>query len=199
MVSIGLDDKEDPQQIFESLNATGRPLTESEKVKNWLLMGLPDEQQQDLHDNHWLQIERTLGAKYTTEPTDTFLRDLLRWRTGEVRGIDHVYDGLRRWAVRQGHANDRPALCRELARLAGLYGILTGAAGEHRDAKVERELRHLREMRIDIHRPLTLRLLNDASRNGQAEASNEGLAKILSAIGRMDHPGYGWQTGPWPA
>lgn len=28
-----------PQQIFESLNATGRPLTESEKVKNWLLMG----------------------------------------------------------------------------------------------------------------------------------------------------------------
>ena len=53
VVSIGLDDKEDPQQIFESLNATGRPLTESEKVKNWLLMGLPDAEQQDLHDNHW--------------------------------------------------------------------------------------------------------------------------------------------------
>ena len=41
VVSIGLEQKEDPQQIFESLNATGRPLTESEKVKNWLLMGLP--------------------------------------------------------------------------------------------------------------------------------------------------------------
>ena len=51
VVSIGLEQKEDPQQIFESLNATGRPLTESEKVKNWLLMGLPDAEQQDLHDN----------------------------------------------------------------------------------------------------------------------------------------------------
>ena len=192
VVSIGLDDKEDPQQIFESLNATGRPLTESEKVKNWFLMGLPDEEQQDLHDNHWLQIERTLGAKYTTEPTDTFLRDVLRWRTGEVRGIEHVYDGLRRWAVRQGYANDRPALCRELARLAGLYGILTGAAGGHPEAKVEREIRHLREMRIDIHRPLTLRLLNDASGNGQTEVSDEGLAKILSAIGA-------WTTRLWLA
>ena len=47
-VSIGLADNEDPQQIFESLNATGRPLTESEKVKNWLLMGLADEEQQDV-------------------------------------------------------------------------------------------------------------------------------------------------------
>ena len=98
-MSIGLVGKEDPQQIFESLNATGRPLTESEKVKNWLLMGLPDAEQQDLHDNHWLKIERTLGAEHTTEPTDIFLRDVLRWRTGELHGIDRVYDGLRRWAV----------------------------------------------------------------------------------------------------
>ena len=192
VVSIGLDDKEDPQQIFESLNATGRPLTESEKVKNWFLMGLPDEQQQDLHDNHWLKIEHTLGAEYTTEPTDTFLRDVLRWRTGEVRGIEHIYDGLRRWAVRQGHAKDRPALCRELARLAGLYGILTGAAGKHSYARVERELRHLREMRIDIHRPLTLRLLNDGSASGEAKLSDEGLAQILAGIGA-------WTTRLWLA
>ena len=129
VVSIGLVDKEDPQQIFESLNATGRPLTESEKVKNWLLMGLPDEKQQDLHDNHWKQIERSLGSEHTTEPTDMFLRDVLRWRTGKVQGIDHVYESLRRWAMRQEHAEDRPALCRELARLAGLYGLVTGTAG----------------------------------------------------------------------
>ena len=177
VVSIGLGDKEDPQQIFESLNATGRPLTESEKVKNWLLIGLPDEEQRDLHDNYWLRIERTLGAKHTTEPTDTFLRDVLRWRTGAIHGLDRVYEGIRRWAVRQGHGADRPALCRELARLAGLYGILTGTAGAHSDPKIERELRHLREMGIDIHRPLTLRLLYDASDDGGLGATDDGLAR----------------------
>ena len=52
---------------------------------------------------------------------------------------------------------------RDMSRIARLYGILTGTAGEHRDARVERELRHLRAMGIFIHRPLTLRLLNDAS------------------------------------
>ncbi len=192
VVSIGLAGGDDPQQIFESLNATGRPLTESEKVKNWLLMGLPDEQQQDLHDNHWKRIERSLGAEHTTEPTDIFLRDVLRWWTGKVQGIDHVYEALRRWALRKGLAVERPALCRDLARLAGLYGIVIGTAGAHPNSKVERELRHLREMGIDIHRPLTLRLLNDSGEPAAPGAHMNDLAATLAGIGT-------WTTRLWLA
>lgn len=192
VVSIGLGDKDDPQQIFESLNATGRPLTESEKVKNWLLMGLPDDQQQQLHEDSWRKIERWLGAEDTTAPIDAFLRDLLRWHTGEVHGIDRVYEGLRRWAVRQGRAGDRPALCRDLARLARLYGILTGTAGPHKEKDVERELRHLRAMGIHIHRPLTLRLLDDAFDGARSGAVDKKLADILAGIGT-------WITRLWLA
>ena len=192
VVSIGLAAGDDPQQIFESLNATGRPLKESEKVKNWLLMGLPDEQQQDLHDNHWKRIERSLGAEHTTEPTDVFLRDVLRWWTGKVQGIDHVYEALRRWALRKGFAVERPTLCRDLARLAGLYGIVTGTAGVHPNAKVERELRHLREMGIDIHRPLTLRLLHDTGELAAAGAHMNDLASTLAGIAT-------WTTRLWLA
>ena len=192
VVSIGLGDKEDPQQIFEILNATGRPLTESEKVKNWLLMGLPNAEQQDLHDNHWLRIERFLGATHTTERTDTFLRDVLRWWTGQIHGIDRAYESFRRWAVQSRQDQDRPALCRDLARLAGLYGKLTGTAGPHADPKVQRELRHLREIGIDVHRPLTLRLLNDADKSDCAESSDGELAKTLAGIGT-------WTTRMWLA
>ncbi len=128
MVSIGLDDRDDPQQIFESLNATGRPLTESEKLKNWLLMGLEDAEQQDLHDHHWKRIEDSLDAKYSTDPIDIFLRDFLRWQTGELRGVRRVYEDLRRWAVRSGRGADRRALLADLAGLAANYGVLTGAS-----------------------------------------------------------------------
>lgn len=191
VVSIGLGERDDPQQIFESLNATGRPLTESEKIKNWLLMGLPDAEQQDLHDDCWRTIERVLAAEHGTKPIDTFLRDFLRWKTGDLQGIDRVYDEFRRWAVQEGLDGDRPALCRDLARLAQLYGIVTGSAGAHHHAAgVERELRHLRAMGIDIHRPLTLRLLNDAAEHGQA--TDEDLAKVLEGIGI-------WTTRLWLA
>ena len=196
VVSISLDPHEDPQQIFESINATGRPLAESEKVKNWLLMGQPEAEQRDLHDNCWLRIEELLGASRTshnTEPIDVFLRDVLRWRTGELRGKDQAYEGLRRWALRKRGASlsDRASICRELARLAGLYGILTGSAGPHPHRRVELELRHLRTLGIHVHRPLSLRLLDDASK-GQPAPTHLELAKVLDAIGT-------WLTRMWLA
>ena len=192
VVSIGLDQNEDPQQIFESLNATGRPLTESEKIKNWLLMGLPDQEQQELHDISWREIEQALAAQYSTEPIDVFLRDLLRWRTGNVLGIDKTYEELRRWAVREGRTKDRPGLCREFAQMSKLYGVVTGTAGKHKDKQVERELNHLRALGIDVHRPLSMRLLNDADNNDEAEITNDALAKVFKGIGT-------WITRLWLA
>lgn len=194
VVSIGLTHTDDPQQIFESLNATGRPLTESEKVKSWLLIGLPEDEQRKLHDEHWLDIEKALGAQHTTEPIDVFLRDVMRWRTGEVHGSDKTYEQIRRWALRQGKstAEKRAALCRDLARLARLYGVLTGTAGKHANSKVEKELRHLRALGVDVHRPLTLRLLDDASEIQAAHPTNGDLAKTLAGIST-------WLTRLWLA
>ena len=192
VVSIGLGNTDDPQQIFESLNATGRPLTETEKVKNWLLIGLPEDEQRELHDGYWRVIEQALGAEHTTEPIDMFLRDVMRWRTGEVHGGDKTYEQLRRWALRQGYATNRSTLCRKLTRLAELYGILTGKAGKHSNRKVETELRHLRELGLDVHRPLTLRLLHEASKSGSTHITDEDLAKTIAGIGT-------WITRLWLA
>ena len=192
VVSIGLGKHDDPQQIFESLNATGKPLTESEKVKNWLLIGLPDEQQQVMHDEHWLAIEGALSAERSTEPIDIFLRDLLRWRTGEVHGIDQVYENFRRWVVRMRRVDDRPALCRDLANLAKLYGWLSGTAGAHSNKSVRRELRQLQAMGIDTHRPFTLRLLHDTTGKEESGATDEELAKTLAAVNT-------WITRLWLA
>ena len=190
VVSIGLGEHDDPQQIFESLNATGRPLTESEKLKNWLLMGLPDAEQQELHDRHWKRIEVSLNAEYSTDRIDTFLRDFLRWKTGELRGVSHVYEDIRRWAVRNGKTENRPSLCSELADIAERYGLLTGTGGPHSDKHVERELRHLQVLGFDTHRPLTLRLLHEAETIGGVEWTDATLAKVYAGIGT-------WVTRFW--
>ena len=188
VVSIALSSQDDPQQIFESLNATGRPLTEGEKVKNWLLMGLEDDVQQYLHDHHWLPMERSLGAEHSSPLIDTFLRDVLRMLTGKNIGTKHSYEEFRRWAVLESKDKDRPSLCQELSRLAHLYGILTGTAGSHPDQKVERTLLHLRAMGIHTHRPLSLRLLDDAAQDdhpGAGQDLNTVLKYIATWITRL--------------
>ena len=190
VVSIGLHGWDDPQQIFESLNATGKPLTESEKLKNWLLMGLPDAEQQELHDHHWKPMEASLDAEHSSDRIDTFLRDFLRWKTGELRGVSRVYEDLRRWAMRNGKSGDRPSLCAHLTRMAAHYGILTGTGGAHANKHVERELRHLRAMGFDTHRPLTLRLLHEAATAEGVEWVDATLAKVVRGIGT-------WVTRSW--
>ena len=194
-ITIALEGRDDPQQIFESLNATGELLTEGEKVKNWLLMGLSENVQNDVHDNQWLPLERDLGARQEPKRIDVFLRDLMRWRTGRLISERQAYDEFRRWAIREGQASpdQRPGLCKELAQLAALYGQLTGTAGKTTYSPgVRRELRHLRAMGFHVHRPFTLRVMREATAGrelGQAAAWLESTLATVSV----------WITRTWLA
>lgn len=60
IVEIQLD-KENPQEIFESLNSTGLDLSNADLLRNYLLMSLSYEQQQDLYKRYWIEIEHMLG------------------------------------------------------------------------------------------------------------------------------------------
>lgn len=60
IVEIQLD-KENPQEIFESLNSTGLDLNNADLLRNYLLMSLDYEKQQALYKQYWLIIERLLG------------------------------------------------------------------------------------------------------------------------------------------
>lgn len=194
VISIVLEDRDDAQQIFESLNATGKPLTEGEKVKNWLLMGLSEDVQNELHREHWLAIESALDARYDAERIDIFLRDVMRWWTGRLVAGNRTYDEFRRWAIRKGRDNPerRPALCAKLASLASLYGQLTGTAATQPSEEVKRELEHLRAMGIDAHRPFTLRLLWDAKQAGE---SGRDPTRLVHTLGYVSS----WITRLWLA
>ena len=180
----------DPQQIFESLNSTGVPLTEGEKVKNWILMGLNDETQEEMYVEHWSQIENALDAVSEPKRVDEFLRDFLRWKTGENKGIKHTYSSLRRWFKEYPH--NKPYLCRELDRLSVLYGMITGARKPGRSDKTERILQHLRQLGISVYRPLALRFLDDATRPEDTGASEGEVIRALEALSI-------WLTRLWVA
>ena len=194
-ITIALEGRDDPQQIFESLNATGEPLTEGEKVKNWLLMGLSEDVQNDLHENQWLPLERDLGARQEPKWIDVFLRDLMRWRTGRLISEHQAYDEFRRWAIREGQASPdrRPGLCKELAQLAALYGQLTGTAGKTPySPDVRRELRHLRAMGFHVHRPFTLRVMREATVGREQGQAAAWLDSTLATVSM-------WITRTWLA
>lgn len=58
IVEIGLElPADDPQSIFESMNSTGVSLTPGDLIRNYLLMGLAEQEQNDLYTEYWSKIE----------------------------------------------------------------------------------------------------------------------------------------------
>lgn len=55
---------EDPQEVFESMNSTGRSLTNTDLLRNYLLMNLTHSRQENLYKKYWAKIEKNVGKKY---------------------------------------------------------------------------------------------------------------------------------------
>ena len=53
VVVICLDQQEKPQQIFESLNSTGLSLSPCDKIRNFVFMDMPNQQQERLYEQYW--------------------------------------------------------------------------------------------------------------------------------------------------
>lgn len=54
---------EDPQEVFESMNSTGKSLTNTDLLRNYLLMDLTHSKQEKLYKQYWAQIEKNVGLK----------------------------------------------------------------------------------------------------------------------------------------
>ena len=70
IVGINVESGENPQEIFESINSTGLALSQSDLIRNYLLMALDYECQEDLYKKYWLQIELLL---HSTEIVEKFI------------------------------------------------------------------------------------------------------------------------------
>lgn len=93
-VFIKIDQQERPYAIFESLNAKGKPLTQTDLVRNYIAMKLPGKQQERVFDQYWAKIDDLLNEDRTVArigELTAFLRHYLACKTGDVERVDMIY------------------------------------------------------------------------------------------------------------
>lgn len=109
VVFINLNQDEKPYQIFESLNSKGKPLTQSDLVRNYIAMRLPDADQMPLYEQYWADIERMLSENRTIArigERTAFLRHYLAFRTGVLFNLEHIYIRFRDRMEREFRSNE---------------------------------------------------------------------------------------------
>ncbi len=94
IVAIGLElGEDDPQVVFESINATGVQLKGLDLIRNYLMMGENSDNQNRLYETYWVPLEDWLGEKDLNDFIKTYLRIYFEDRLKE--GEREVYCALK--------------------------------------------------------------------------------------------------------
>ena len=161
IVDIALDrDQDNPQLIFESMNSTGRELSQADLIRNFILMGLEPEQQTRLYEDHWRPMEVAFGQEAYGTHFDGFMRHYLTLRTGDIPNVRAVYEAFKAHARSPEIAAEGvDALVADIHAYAGYYCAM--ALDQERDADLAIAFRDLRELKVDVAFPFLLELYHD--------------------------------------
>lgn len=144
VILIKLDDDDDPQLIFESLNSTGLDLSEADKIRNYMLMSLAPEEQEKMYVNHWNPIEELTDYK-----PSAFVRDYLTMMQGKIGRIDRIYLIFKEYAEK--NQLNRQDLLDKLHHFAKYYSRITNASFENE--RVNQKLKELLILDSSIANP----------------------------------------------
>src|SRR5207302_852933 len=96
VVDIALTrDQDNPQLIFESMNSTGKELSQADLIRNFILMGLEPILQTRLYEEFWRPMELDFGQEAYGTHFDGFMRHYLTVMMGEIPNINAVYDAFK--------------------------------------------------------------------------------------------------------
>ena len=154
VVSISLDDRDDPYVIFESLNFKGSPLTQVDLARNYFLMRFNVDEQPRVYADKWRPVEDRLGETHMPR----YLRQFLRMGGNEVRK-NEVYAALKaRLADKQ--PEEVAVFLDEIRGLAERFGQLARAF-DAPEARLDDRLRFLADWEVGVADPLLLLILKD--------------------------------------
>ena len=170
VINIRLDEDDDPQLIFESLNSTGLDLSEADKIRNYLLMSLSPSEQDDLYTRYWNPIEE--NTKY--EPT-LFVRDYLTMKQGKIGRIDKIYFIFKEYA--ESLPIGRADLLEEMYHYAKIYRKIDRA--EFDDSRINQRLVQIHTLDSTIAYPFYLAFFDYAEKYGLPV---EEQLKVLDVI-----------------
>jgi len=161
IVDIALSrDQDNPQLIFESMNSTGRELSQADLIRNFILMGLEPTRQTQLYEEHWRPMEVAFGQEAYGTHFDGFMRHYLTLKTGDIPNVREVYEAFKAHSRGQNiAAAGVESLVADIHAFAKYYCAM--ALGKEKDGQLACAFQDLRELKVDVAYPFLLELYQD--------------------------------------
>ncbi|MBN3844473.1 DUF262 domain-containing protein [Burkholderia sp. Ac-20349] len=190
LIVLDLDTEDEPQAIFETLNAHGTPLLPADLIKNWLLWEANRQHLNiaPLYESHWKQFDRDHGywrarvgvGHAARARIDTFLQNWLSKETLEQVSPKHLYDRFLRYMTvlkkqSPGEVINVAHLMSGINSDSVRYQRITEATGTTR---FDAFLRRLAVLDVIVFQPLLLAIMGRA---GITSADLDNVAIVMES------------------
>ncbi|WRC74922.1 DUF262 domain-containing protein [Helicobacter pylori] len=184
IVAIGLElGEDDPQVVFESINATGVQLKGLDLIRNYLMMGENSDRQKHLYETYWVPLENWLGERDLNDFIKTYLRIYFEDRLKE--GEREVYDALKAHH-RDNFPNNIQGLMSDMREYGRIYQIFLDRDHHflHRGdpqqlANLRLRVKDLVKIKFGVAKPFVLRCARDFE---EGKLDYENFHEILQIL-----------------
>ncbi|BAW51586.1 rloF [Helicobacter pylori] len=184
IVAIGLElGEDDPQVVFESINATGVQLKGLDLIRNYLMMGENSDRQKHLYDTYWVPLENWLCEKDLNDFIKTYLRIYFENKVKE--GEREVYYTLKAHH-RENFPNDIQGLMSDMREYGRIYQIFLDRDHYFLERGDSQQLANLRlrikdlvKIQFGVAKPFVLRCARDFE---EGKLDYENFYEILQIL-----------------
>ncbi|OKB14545.1 hypothetical protein AOD77_0205535 [Helicobacter pylori] len=150
-------EKDDSQLIFESMNSKGMELTQTDLIRNYVIMETETEKQEGFYNKYWRAMEEEF--KQNKKCFDRFVRHYLTIKTREIPNINKVYVALKDYRQKEGIGIED--LLKDLQKYCRYFCQIVFKKEANKD--LNKALGFLVDLEMDVIYPLLLELYSDYS------------------------------------
>ncbi|WQX35468.1 DUF262 domain-containing protein [Helicobacter pylori] len=184
IVAIGLElGEDDPQVVFESINATGVQLKGLDLIRNYLMMGENSDNQNRLYETYWVPLEDWLGERDLNDFIKTYLRIYFEKKLSE--GEREVYYALKAHH-RDNFSDDVQGLMSDMREYGRIYQIFLDRdhyflhRGDPQQlANLRLHIKDLVKIKFGVAKPFILRCTRDFE---EGKLDYENFCEILQIL-----------------
>ena len=162
IVDITLNREHDnPQLIFESMNSTGKELSQADLIRNFVLMDQELDEQHYLYNGFWYPMETSFGQEPYAENFDYFMRHYLTVKNSRIPKIGEVYEEFKDY--RYNSKQDTADILQEVYKYSQYYCALT--LDKEEDPQLAKSFSDIHQLRANVVYPLLLEMYEDYENN----------------------------------
>ncbi|MUU40067.1 DUF262 and DUF1524 domain-containing protein [Helicobacter pylori] len=166
-------EKDDPQLIFESMNSKGIELTQTDLIRNYIVMETEIKKQEGFYNQYWRAMEEDFKQNETL--FNQFVRHYLTIKIGKIPNEKRVYEAFKDYRQKEGIGIED--LLKDLKKYCGYFCQI--AFKKEADKGLNKALSFLVDLEMDVVYPLLLELYSDYS---DGVLSNQDFIPIIALI-----------------